>query len=544
MSLLRSRPRAAVLAVALATVLGGTAFVPPRRPRQGARRQRRHPVRGVHPAQRPARDRAHRPQGADRRGQPLVPRRQQGRAARPHRLRPPVRAPDVPGLGEPQGRILRALRAGRRHRPERHHQPGPHQLLPERADHRARHGAVDGVRPHGPPARRDRPGRRSTSSAAWSRTRSARARTSPTAAASWTRMFEALYPQGHPVPLQHDRLDGRPQRRHARRREELVHAAGTARTTPCWCSPATSTSTTAKEKVARYFGDIPASADAQGPGDQHPPSARQDTRETIPDRVPQARIYRAWPWPSTAAATATCCSCSRRCSAAARSSRLDARLVHRRQAGRQRQHARCGRSELGGTFFITADVKQGVDPAKVEAIDRRGTAAPAARRPDRGRTRTGQDRDPAPASCAASSASAVSAARPTCSPSARCIPASPDCFRDDLDAIDDGHAGRRAGRRPEVARQGLAHDDRAAERNPRVGACRKPPAPRRRPRRRDAGGRPEVQDASRATSTAARACRRPPTLPGPEVPGDCSARRCPTACRSSSPSATKCRSCR
>ena len=40
---------------------------------------------------------------------------------------------------------------------ERHHQLRPHQLLPERADHRARHGAVDGIRPHGPPARRDRP---------------------------------------------------------------------------------------------------------------------------------------------------------------------------------------------------------------------------------------------------------------------------------------------------------------------------------------------------------------------------------------------------
>ena len=60
----------------------------------------------------------------------------------------------------------------------------PHQLLRDRADHRAGHGAVDGVRPHGPPARRDRPSRSSTSSAAWCRTRSARARTSPTAASA------------------------------------------------------------------------------------------------------------------------------------------------------------------------------------------------------------------------------------------------------------------------------------------------------------------------------------------------------------------------
>ena len=73
------------------------------------------------------------------------------------RLRAPVRAPDVPGLGEPQGRVLPSVRAGRRDRPERHDLVRPHQLFRDRADHRARHGAVDGIGPHGPPARRDRP---------------------------------------------------------------------------------------------------------------------------------------------------------------------------------------------------------------------------------------------------------------------------------------------------------------------------------------------------------------------------------------------------
>ena len=58
-----------------------------------------------------------------------------------------------------KGEFFAPFEHGRRHRPERHHQQRPHQLLPERADHRARHRAVDGVRPHGPPARRDRPGR-------------------------------------------------------------------------------------------------------------------------------------------------------------------------------------------------------------------------------------------------------------------------------------------------------------------------------------------------------------------------------------------------
>lgn len=53
-----------------------------------------------------ARHRAHRPQGADRRGQRLVPRRQQGRARRPQRLRPSVRAPDVQRQRERAGRVL------------------------------------------------------------------------------------------------------------------------------------------------------------------------------------------------------------------------------------------------------------------------------------------------------------------------------------------------------------------------------------------------------------------------------------------------------
>ncbi len=58
-------------------------------------------------------------------------------------------------------------------------------------------GAVDGVRPHGPPAGRHRPGQASTSSAAWSRTRSARARTSPTAGPT-SLIQTGTYPKGHP----------------------------------------------------------------------------------------------------------------------------------------------------------------------------------------------------------------------------------------------------------------------------------------------------------------------------------------------------------
>ena len=109
---------------------------PPRAPRPATRRpvRRRHPVRAVRAAERPDAPRPRGPQGPDRRGQRLVPRRLEERAAGPHRLRPPVRAPDVQReRALQQGLLPGPARARRRHRPERHHQRGPHQLLPERA---------------------------------------------------------------------------------------------------------------------------------------------------------------------------------------------------------------------------------------------------------------------------------------------------------------------------------------------------------------------------------------------------------------------------
>ena len=72
------------------------------------------------------------------------------RTARADRLRPPVRAPDVHGSENHKGEYFDAVRSGRRDRHERHDLVRPHELLRERADHRARHGAVDGIGPHGP----------------------------------------------------------------------------------------------------------------------------------------------------------------------------------------------------------------------------------------------------------------------------------------------------------------------------------------------------------------------------------------------------------
>ena len=76
-----------------------------------------------------------------------------------HRLRSLVRASDVQRQREFQQGLLRAVRADRRHRSKRHHQRRPHQLLSERSIVGARRGSVDGVRPDGSSARRDRQGK-------------------------------------------------------------------------------------------------------------------------------------------------------------------------------------------------------------------------------------------------------------------------------------------------------------------------------------------------------------------------------------------------
>ena len=78
----------------------------------------------------------------------MVPRGLQEREARPHRLRAPVRAHDVPGLGAPRQRLLPAPAEDRR-ADQRLHEQRPHELLGERAGRPARAGAVHGGRPHG-----------------------------------------------------------------------------------------------------------------------------------------------------------------------------------------------------------------------------------------------------------------------------------------------------------------------------------------------------------------------------------------------------------
>ncbi|UHQ23612.1 insulinase family protein [Lysobacter sp. 5GHs7-4] len=123
---------------------------------------------------------------------------------------------------------------------------------------------------------------------------------------------------------------------------------------------------TAKEKALRYFGDIPASATLKDMAANIPKRA-QDTRETVPDRVPQVRVYRAWPVAENGSKDSTLLTLLSQVLGGSASSRLDSRLVHQDKLA-DNVGTSLWNSEISGTFFITTTVKEGVDPAKVEKI--------------------------------------------------------------------------------------------------------------------------------------------------------------------------------
>lgn len=122
----------------------------------------------------------------------------------------------------------------------------------------------------------------------------------------------------------------------------------------------------AKAQVEKYFGHIP-------PG---PPPARlkswiaersESTREEMYDRVAQTRIHQVWNVPPDGSRDATLLSLAGQVLGGSAASRLDARLVHRDRIA-DRVSAGVQGFELASLFLITADVKKGVDPAKVEQV--------------------------------------------------------------------------------------------------------------------------------------------------------------------------------
>jgi zinc protease len=125
---------------------------------------------------------------------------------------------------------------------------------------------------------------------------------------------------------------------------------------------------TAKEKVEKYFGDIPSG----------PPVARHDGwiakrtgehRQQMEDRVPQARIYKFWNVPQWGSAEGDYLNLLSQVLSSGKSSRLYKRLVYDDQIATDVQAA-ASLSEIAGVFFVQASARPGQSLSKVEkAID-------------------------------------------------------------------------------------------------------------------------------------------------------------------------------
>jgi zinc protease len=123
-----------------------------------------------------------------------------------------------------------------------------------------------------------------------------------------------------------------------------------------------------KTKVEHYFGDI-----EPGPVLKHAQSwvARMTgaRRSTLQDRVPQARIYKIWNVPGYSTHDSALLQLVSSVLAEGKNSRLYKRLVYTDQTATG-VSADIGPFEIGSQFQVTATVKPGGDPQKVEkALD-------------------------------------------------------------------------------------------------------------------------------------------------------------------------------
>ncbi len=121
----------------------------------------------------------------------------------------------------------------------------------------------------------------------------------------------------------------------------------------------------AKEKVEKYFGDIPSG----------PPISKYDTwvakmegskRQVVQDRVPQARIYKVWNVPEWGNKELAFLDLASDVLSAGKSSRLYKRLVYEDQIATS-VSAYYSPGEIGSQFNIEATVKPGGDLDQVEA---------------------------------------------------------------------------------------------------------------------------------------------------------------------------------
>ncbi|WP_045728864.1 pitrilysin family protein [Xanthomonas sp. GPE 39] len=121
----------------------------------------------------------------------------------------------------------------------------------------------------------------------------------------------------------------------------------------------------ARAKVERYFGDIPAGRPVPHQQPWITPLAKQ-TRGVQHDHVAQPRIYRTWVAPQLGTDDAVQLDLATTMLGGGKTSRLYQRLVYRDKLVDD-VSADVETFALASQLQITADVKDGVDPAKVEA---------------------------------------------------------------------------------------------------------------------------------------------------------------------------------
>ncbi len=121
---------------------------------------------------------------------------------------------------------------------------------------------------------------------------------------------------------------------------------------------------TAREKVEKYFGDIPSG----------PPVAHQQVwvakmtgthRQVVQDRVPQARIYKVWNVPEYGSAEGDYLDLVSDCLSSGKSSRFYKRLVYEDQIATEAV-AFTDLREIGGQFYVRATARPGQSIAQVE----------------------------------------------------------------------------------------------------------------------------------------------------------------------------------
>jgi zinc protease len=121
---------------------------------------------------------------------------------------------------------------------------------------------------------------------------------------------------------------------------------------------------TAREKVKKYFGDIPAGPPLVKP-DVWIAKRSEEKRDIMYDNVPQARIYKAWNVPPRDTEAAAHFDLASSVLVGGKNSPLFKELVYEKQIATSVSAFYYDR-EIAGMFIVVADVVSGQDPKMVE----------------------------------------------------------------------------------------------------------------------------------------------------------------------------------